>query len=136
MVNSRILLALAILTGISAATASAQSLKDLRFRERENAELSRQAAFTGEVCGRTISASIDWESAANWPVSASLAGACDGALSAVETICRTGRQNVVHRFVCAGDGSGADLSGRTLRFGATPRENGYAATLEKLGAPE
>jgi len=118
------------------AAAAAQSLRDLRARERENAEILRQAAFTSEVCGRTISASIDWTSAANWPAHESLAAACDGALGAVETICRKGRRNVVHRFVCAGDGSGADLSGKTLRYGAEPGANGYAKTLATIGAAE
>ena len=121
---------------LSAAPASAQSLKDLRAQERENRELSRQAAFTSTVCGRAISASIDWTSAADWPADESLAGVCDGALGAVETICRRGRTNVVTRFVCAGDGSGAELSGTTLRYGASPGGNGYAATLAEIGAAE
>lgn len=127
---------LACAAALSAAPASAQSLKDLRARERESRELDRQAAFTSEICGRTISATIDWSSAADWPDGESLAAVCDGALGAVETICRRGRTNVVSRFVCAGDGSGADLSGTTLRYGAAPGGNGYAATLAEIGASE
>ncbi len=130
---------LAILAGaaaLSAVTASAQSLKDLRAQERENRELARQAAFTSDVCGQPISASIDWNSVEDWPSGESLAAACDGALGAVETICRRGRTNVVTRFICAGDGSGADLSGKTLRYGASPGGNGYAATLAEIGAAE
>jgi hypothetical protein len=121
---------------LSAASASAQSLKDLRARERENRELARQAAFTSEVCGRTIAATIDWSTAEDWPARESIAEVCDGALGAVETICRRGRTNVVHRFVCAGDGSGAELSGKTLRYGASPGGNGYAETLAEIGAAE
>lgn len=121
---------------LSAAGASAQSLKDLRARERDNRELARQAAFTSEVCGRTIAATIDWSTAEDWPARESIAEVCDGALGAVETICRRGRTNVVHRFICAGDGSGAELSGKTLRYGASPGGNGYAQTLAEIGAAE
>lgn len=127
---------LALAAALSAATASAQSLKDLRARERENRDLSSEAAYTSEVCGRPISASIDWSTAADWPAGESLAEACDSALGAVETICRRGRTNVVHRFVCAGDDSGARLSGKTLRYGAAPGGNGYAETLAEIGAAE
>ncbi len=126
----------ALAGALCAPASSAQSLKDLRNQERLNAELASEAAFTGEVCGRTIAASIDWSSAATWPAGEDLVDACDSALGAVETICRNGRTNVVHRFVCAGDGSGADLSGKTLRYGASPGGNGYAATLATIGAAE
>jgi hypothetical protein len=136
MVNRAIPLILTLAACLSAATASAQSLKDLRARERENRELASQAAFTSEVCGRPIAASIDWSTAEDWPAGESIAAVCDGALGAVETICRRGSTNVVHRFVCAGDGSGADLSGKTLRYGASPGGNGYAQTLAEIGAAE
>lgn len=136
MARTVLLLFLSCAAALSAPPASAQSLKDLRAQERENRELARQAAFTSEVCGRAISASIDWTTAGDWPADESLAGVCDGALGAVETICRRGRTNVVARFVCAGDGSGAALSGKTLRYGATPGGNGYAATLAEIGAAE
>jgi hypothetical protein len=136
MAKGFILLALSCAAALSAATASAQSLRDLRAQERENRELARQAAFTSEVCGRTISASIDWISAADWPAGESLAAVCDGALGAVETVCRRGRKDVVERFVCAGDGDGAALSGKTLRYGAAPGGNGYAQTLAEIGAAE
>lgn len=136
MAKGSFLLFLSCAAALSAATASAQSLKDLRAQERENQELARQAAFTSEVCGQTISAAIDWRSAADWPAGESLAAVCDGALGAVETICRRGRTGIINRFVCAGEGSGAELSGKTLRYGATPGENGYAATLAEIGAAE
>jgi hypothetical protein len=136
MVKGSSLLLVSVVAAVSAATASAQSLKDIRAQERENRELARQAAFTSEVCGRTIAASIDWSSAAAWPAGESLAAVCDGALGAVETICRRGKTTVVNRFVCAGDGSGAELSGKTLRYGATPGDNGYAQTLAEIGAAE
>lgn len=136
MLKRGLLVLFSCAAALSAAGASAQSLKDLRAQERENRELARQAAFTSEVCGQTIAASIDWASAADWPAGESLAAVCDGALGAVETVCRRGRTKVVSRFVCAGDGSGAELSGKTLRFGASPGGNGYAATLAEIGAAE
>ena len=136
MARGFLLLVLAAAAALSAASASAQSLKDLRARERENRALASEAAYTSKVCGRAISASIDWSTAEDWPAGESLAAVCDGALGAVETICRRGRTNVVDRFVCAGDGSGADLSGNTLRYGAEPGGNGYATTLAEIGAAE
>lgn len=136
MISRALLLVLALAAAFPPAAASAQSLKDLRARERENRLLASEAAYTSEVCGRTVSASIDWSTAEDWPARESIAAACDSALGAVETICRRGRTNVVHRFICAGDGSGAELSGRTLRYGASPGGNGYAATLAEIGAAE
>ena len=124
----------ALLTGLAAVSASAQSLKDLRAQEAESAALAREAAYTGEVCGRTIPARIDWASAKSWPESESLAEACDGALGAVEAVCRGGRKNLVKGFICAGDGSGPELSGGTLRFGARAGENGFDESKAYLDA--
>ena len=117
----------------SIAPVSAQSLKELRAREGEERALSAEAAFTGKVCGDDISASIDWSSVRDWPAGASIASACGGALSAVETVCRRGRKAFVRRFVCAGDGAGPRLSGSTLRYGASPGRNGFAETKSYLG---
>ncbi len=112
--------------------ASAQSLKELRVRDAEEAALDREVAYTQSVCGSSIDASIDWRSAADWPESVSLTLSCDGALGAVEAYCRTGegksRAQRITRFVCAGDGSGASLRGGTLRYGATPGDNGFVDT--------
>ena len=108
------------------------SLKSLRARDAEIDALSRQAAYTSEVCGTRVSASIDRGSTKNWPATESLAEACDGALSAVESQCRAGRRGLVTRFVCAGDGAGASLSGTNLRYGASPGGDAYAETLSVL----
>lgn len=125
---------LAVVAAFAAAPGSAaQSLRDLRAQEAEERALDREVAYTSEVCGRSIDSSIDWSSAASWSAKESLADACDGALSAVETICRAGKKNVVRAFVCAGDGSGPSLSGGTLRYGASPGANGYARTLAVIG---
>ncbi|MCB2097104.1 MAG: hypothetical protein AB7F91_04430 [Parvularculaceae bacterium] len=115
------------------AAAGGQSLRDLRAQDAEERALAREAAYTSEVCGRSIEAEIDWSSVRDWPADESLVDACNGALGAVETICRAGRRNVVHDFECAGDGSGPSLSGGTLRYGASPGGNGYAATLATIG---
>lgn len=127
---------LSALAALAASQAGAQSLRDLRAQGKEEAALAREAAYTSEVCDRPVSARIDWASAARWPANESLADACDGALGAVETICRAGRRDAVHEFVCAGDGSGPSLSGKTLRYGASRGVNGYAATLATIGAAE
>lgn len=116
--------------------ASAQSLKEIRAREGEERALDREVAYTETVCGSSISAAIDWRSAANWPEDRSLVASCDGALGALEAICRTkdGRRRgqKVSRFVCGGDGAGPSLRGGTLRYGASPGGNGFAATKALL----
>ena len=122
----------ALAAAIAPLSARAQSLQDLRSRDAEENALSREAAYTAEVCGAPIAASIDWASAASWATGGSLAEACDGALGAVETMCRQGRKELVKSFVCAGDGSGASLSGKTLRYGARPGVNGFDLTLAVL----
>lgn len=129
-------LTLASAAALVPGSVSAQSLRDLRAQETEERVLQREVSYTSDVCRRPITASINWSSMKTWPPRESIAGACDGALAAVETICRAGRRNVVHHFVCAGDGSGAALSGKTLRYGASPYGNGYAATLAIIGAAE
>ncbi len=126
----------AVAAVIAPAADGAQSLRDLRAQDADARSLAREAAYTSEVCGRPISAGIDWRSVNNWPADESLVDACDGALGAVETICRAGRKNVVHQFVCAGDGAGPSLSDKTLRYGASPGGNGYAATLATIGAAD
>ncbi|MEQ1930409.1 MAG: hypothetical protein ABL957_07730 [Parvularculaceae bacterium] len=116
------------------AGASAQSLKSLRQQEADNAALEREAAYTSSVCGAPISARIDWSSASSWPESDSLAAACDGALGALETICRSDRARAgkVSSFVCAGDGNGPSVSGGTFRYGASPGGDGYSSSLSYL----
>jgi len=125
--------AISILLLLLSGSAGAQSLRDLRAHDADDRALSREAAYTSKVCGRPIDASIDWRSAVDWPADESLADACDGALSAIETICRAGKTEIVSSFVCAGDGSGPSLSGSTLRYGASPGRNGYASTLATIG---
>lgn len=110
----------------------AQSLREARAQQAEEQTLEREAAFTQTVCGSSFSVSIDWRSAADWPDGASIAAACDGALGALEAICRKGQAPRVTRFVCAGDGSGASYRGGTLRYGASPGDNGFAETQAVL----
>jgi hypothetical protein len=118
------------------APATAQSLKEMRSQNAEDGALDREAAYTESVCGTSISASIDWRSAADWPAGVSIVASCDGALGALEAICRTkdgkSRAKRISRFVCAGDGSGASLSGGTLRYGASPYDNGFTETKKLL----
>lgn len=116
------------------AAVSSQPLRDLRAREAEERELAAEAAFTGQVCGTSISADIDWASASDWPANVSIAKICDGALSALEAICRADRSrgSQVSSFECAGDGTGPDLSRGTLRYGASPGENAFSDTKAYL----
>ncbi len=128
----------AIAAGAAAAlaltAASAQSLKEMRAQEAEESALEREASFTRSVCKMNFDVVIDWRSAVNWPDGESLAGACDGALGALEAACRKGDAPRISRFVCAGDGSGASLRGGTLRYGAEPGGNGFSETRDTLEA--
>lgn len=130
-ITSAVLAAALLLAG----PAFAQSLKSIRAQEAEEAALAREAAFTNSVCGTSLSARIDWRSAASWPEEASLSDACGGALSALEAVCRGGgkaRAARISTFVCAGDGSGPSLRGGTLRYGAAPGGNGFSETRALL----
>lgn len=134
-INLRRTMAIAIAASIVlSAAASAQSLKEIRAREAEESSLDREVAYTESVCGHSISATIDWRSAANWPEDVSLAVSCDGALGALEAVCRDGNSEArrITRFVCAGDGSGASLSSGALRYGASPDDNGFSSTKALL----
>ena len=122
----------AALAGAAAPALAAQSLKESRAQQSEESALEREAAFTQSVCGTNIDVIIDWRSAADWPDGASIAASCDGALAALEAACRKGNAPRVTRFVCAGDGSGASLRGGTLRYGASPGDNGFSETRSVL----
>ncbi len=124
-----LLIAAALLAG----AADAQSLKDVRAREENTAALAEEAFYTRKVCDNEIRAEIDWASAGDWQAGLLIAE-CDKALGALEAACRAGDQRAqnVTRFVCAGDGAGARLSGRSLRYGAGRGVNAFADTQEAL----
>jgi len=134
--SALIAVSIALLCGLAPALVSAQalgpSLRDLRAQESDNDALAREAAYTSEICGRSIPARIDWPSTRDWPSGSNLVAACDGALSAVEATCRAGRKSLVRQFICAGDGSGASLSGGVLRYGAEPGGDGFSETKALL----
>ena len=126
----------AMTAGIGVAAAEDQSLRELRARQAEEERLQREAAFTGNVCYTRISARINWNASSRWPGDRSLAGACDGALSAVEAMCRGGKADRVREriktFECSGNGSGPALSGSTLRYGAKPGGDSFSETQSYL----
>jgi hypothetical protein len=116
-------------------SASAQSLRALRAQDADDSRLAEEISYTNSVCGGSISGRIDWLSAIGWPESESLAEACDGALGALETVCRGGgaaRAAKVSAFVCAGDGSGPSLRGGTFRYGAAPGGDSFGDSLSYL----
>lgn len=141
-VDARRRLAAAVAAGaslcvaLSFTPASGQSLRDLRAQDAEEQALDREVAYTESICGISLKATIDWRSAKDWPSSASLTNSCDGALGALEAICRNAegksRALRINRFVCAGDGAGASLRGGTLRYGASPGANGFSETKALL----
>ncbi|MGV6801280.1 MAG: hypothetical protein ACWA5L_05095 [bacterium] len=113
------------------------SLADARLRQQEEASLREQIAFTNEVCGTSIRASINWRSVSNWPDNGKgIARVCDGALGAVESLCRSDKksqiQSKIKSFQCLGDGSGPALSGSSLKYGGRPGGNGFSQTKAYL----
>lgn len=135
MTFRRLIAGLAIAAAM-AGGAAAQSLKDARARDADSAALAKEATYTREVCGAEIRAEIDWGSIGDWR-SGVLVEECDKALGALEAACRAGdpAAKAVTRFVCAGDGAGARLSGRTLRYGAARGVNAFAETNKAFSAP-
>ncbi len=120
-----------------AVLADDRPLSEQRVRQAEERQLQQEVAFTSNQCGTAIRASINWGASSSWPnAGKGIAKACDGALSAVEAICRSGDANKVkskiRSFQCSGNGSGPSLSGSTLRYGARPGSNGFSQTRSYL----
>ena len=134
IVSRFLLIALAVCPAASAA--AAQSLKSIRAQQAEQRALQSEVAYTNSVCGTSISASIAWSTAQNWPEDESLAKACDGALSAIEALCRSadGKRRVsrITSFTCKGDGSGPSLSGGELSYGAGDGGGAFGETQDYL----
>ena len=126
------ILSAGVLTAGASPSAFTQSLREIRAQETEERARESEASFTRSVCDMNFDVVIDWRSAADWPDGASIADSCDGALGALEAACRRGNAPRISRFVCAGDGSGASLSGGTLRYGASPGDNGFSDTRAVL----
>ena len=131
-------LALIAALALSAPASAQRSLKAMRAAESEERDLAGEAAYTNSVCGSDMDARIDWGSVSDWPEGESLVDACDGALGALEAACRSGagkeRIQSLSSFVCAGDGDGPSLSGRTFRYGASPGQSGFEETADYLDA--
>lgn len=116
-----------------------ESLAAARVRQEESRSLQAETAFTNDVCGISLQSRIIWKKSESWPNDGKgIAKACDGALGAMESLCRSGRKadiaGAIKSFQCSGDGSGPSLSGKTLRFGASPGGNGFQSTKAFLEA--
>lgn len=134
MTGSRAFIA-ALLLACAPQFAAAQpplSLKETRVQAAEAESLGKEVAYTNSVCGLSMSAAVDWQSADAWPDVADLVAQCDLALGAVETACRAGgpppQIASLTRFVCAGDGSGPSIRARTFRFGAARGGDSFERT--------
>ena len=119
--RSRAMLAAGALLCVGAPAAAAESLREIRAQETQEAALEREAAFTEQLCGISFDTVIDWRSFSGWSEDADVARACDRGLSDIETRCRKGEAPRITRFVCTGDGSGANYSGGTMTYGASSR---------------
>jgi len=91
-------LVVAAVLGIGLSPASAQTLREKRLQQEQDAALDEEAKFTSDICKTRISASIDWASfkARDGRLRGAYARDCDKALSAIERICREdgGRRKV------------------------------------------
>ncbi len=114
-------IASAILAASANSALAAQSLRQIRAQQAEEGMLEDQAAYTRQLCKISFEVAIDWPSFAHWPEGASIARACDRGLSEIETRCRNGETPRMTRFVCTGDGSGANFSGGVHTYGASAR---------------
>jgi len=114
----------AITLVLSPALGSAQTLKERKAQLGEEEALASEVAYTNEVCGSNISASVDWQSFSNADLEsdADPSGSCDAALSAIENMCtdERGQQAVkgqVSEVVCSkGTSRGVTLQQGTLMF--------------------
>ncbi len=110
-----------MLAGAASSALAMQSLRAIRAQQADERMLEDQASYTQQLCGIQFDVSIDWSSFDDWPEGSDVAKACDRGLSEIETECRNGAAPRVTRFICTGDGSGADYSGSTLVYGASAR---------------
>lgn len=135
---TRALLAAFVLTLCAIDVAGAQSLKAARAKDAEFSRLSQEASYTNKMCDASFSARIDWAASRNWPPAISLAEACNGALGAIEAMCRSkegkAQAGRIAVFTCAGDGRGPVFAGGEMRFGANPRGDSYASMTRFLEA--
>ncbi len=117
-----IICALPLLVGPAIGTA--QSLKERKAQMGQEEALASEVAYTNQVCGSSISASVDWQSFSNADLEAEqgLSGSCDAALSAIENLCANEQnqeaiRNQVDQVVCSkGSSRGVTLRQGTLMF--------------------
>lgn len=125
-------LILSVVAQLNADAQPALSLKEARAQDAQSQSLAEQVAYTNSVCGLSMSAEVDWGSAAAWPEGSGLITQCDLALGAIESSCRAGAPKAditsLSRFICAGDGSGPSIRGRTFRFGAARGADSFERT--------
>jgi hypothetical protein len=78
-----------ILLGICATQAQAQSLKDKQYFADQEEALAKEAAFTSEKCGTSITAKFDWSAPpkAEDRKTYSASGYCEPTLEAMRRVC-------------------------------------------------
>jgi hypothetical protein len=107
----------AILIGFGATHAQAQSLKDKQYFADQEAALSKEATFTSEKCGTSITAKFDWSSPpkAEDRKTYSASGYCEPTLEAMRRVCeasQAGKDAVKEKIksVTCGFGSPRDVA--------------------------
>lgn len=119
-----------------AGPASAQSLAEERARRQVERALGDQIGFTNSVCGTEIALGVVWGDIEIAGREGAAISACDAALSAVETVCRSDDRHKVRRevvrFRCKLPGDELGLSGGSLSYGVAPGGGDYDAVLQFL----
>lgn len=118
---------------------------DTTYRERmmmqeQSRKLSEEAEFTSETCGTRIRASLHWDSflARDGRVSTNVYRECDGALSAIERICRDeskveALREKLQRVECGGGKkTRVRLEDGSLRYAISRGDGGHQAVFEYL----
>lgn len=133
----RFVLAL-VVAMLVAGEASAQSLTEERARRRVERTLGDQISFTNSVCHTEIALGVVWGEIEIAGREGAAVSACDAALSAVETVCRSEDRHKIRREIvryrCELPGAGLNLSGGTFAYGVESGEGDYYAVLQFLRA--
>lgn len=115
----RLLFAVLASAVFAASLAEASSLKEQRFRVKQEKAFSLEVEYTNELCGSAISAMIDWEtlSPRASTVNANLYTQCGVALSAIEKMCLCGHSERVQTQITQLRCSGGDTRALSLSSG-------------------
>lgn len=124
------------------ALAAESTYRERMMMQDQSRKLSEEAEFTSEICGTRISASLRWDSflARDGRVSTNVYRECDGALSAIERICRDeskveALRKQLQRVECGGGRkTRVRLEDGSLRYAISRGDGGHQDVFEYLNS--